>query len=159
MCICTERLRQTKTAWYQCITSPMLPVIAAFPSLCLCLQGALLMSLLKKPLYLSSLTVLLNLPSSAVLLQQTAPQQTQQPALQQDASHSDISTDRLASVQTAVQRAVAGACICCLLWCSGAQCQLLSGAELSLNSLLTFIDLHAAPTESLGIVTRLCLVW
>ena len=101
---------------------------------CLYLQGALLMCFLQKPLYLSSLTVLLNLPSSAVLLQQAVLQQpaaakqqvalqqtpaqltvTQQPALQQDAYHSNINTDRVEAVQTAVQRAVAGGCAYSLL--------------------------------------------
>lgn len=81
------------------------------------------MSFLQKPLYLSSLTVLLNLPPSAVLPQQAALQQiavqhtaqqqtaTQRPALQRDASHGDIGTDRLCAVQIAVQRAVAGECV------------------------------------------------
>ena len=91
------------------------------------------MSFLQKPLYLSSLTVLLNLPPSAVLLQQAELQQialqqaahhqaalqqmalqrtaTQQPAPQQDAADSHISTYRLQAVQTAVQQAVAGGCM------------------------------------------------
>lgn len=77
---------------------------------CLHLQGALLMSFLQRPLYLSSLTVLLNLPPSAVCLRQTAPQQTaKQPFAQRqgDPQHGN-STDQLEAVQAAVQGAVSG---------------------------------------------------
>lgn len=58
------------------------------------------MSFLQKPLYLSSLTVLLNLPPSAVLMQQAALQQT---ALQQTAQQ-QTAQQQTALLHTAQQR-------------------------------------------------------
>lgn len=84
---------------------------------CLHLQGALLMCFLQKPLYLSSLTVLLNLPPSAVCQvrqtasQQTTPQETAtQPCAHQqdDPQHQHGDNTDLRAVQTAVQGAVSG---------------------------------------------------
>lgn len=90
---------------------PEFPVLQApgcacsLPNAWVCLQGALLMSFLHTPLYLSSLTVLYNLPPSAVLGQQSA--------AHQGGPHSSINTSSLAAVKTAVYRAIVGKCMVC----------------------------------------------